>query len=87
LSARRESDVRKLRAAVLAFFRRGLVEGEIFLPWSEQKLRGKIFENFEVLEERADDAGTFFRIRGESDTVTALRTQLGQTTDSSKSGS
>ena len=63
----------KLHAAILAFFRRDLVEAEIFLPWSEQKLRGNIFENFEVLEERADGAGTFFRIRGEPDTVNALR--------------
>jgi GTP-binding protein HflX len=83
LSARREGDVQKLRAAILTFFRRGLVEAEIFVPWSEQKLRGNIFENFDVMEERTDDAGTFFRLRGEPDTVDALRRQLGQTTDSS----
>jgi GTPase len=70
---------------VMAFFRRGLVEAEIFLPWSEQNLRGNIFENFEVLEERADGDGTLFRIRGESDTVNALRKQLSQTMDPSKS--
>ena len=85
LSARRKGDVQKLHAAILAFFRRDLVEAEIFLPWSEQKLRGNIFENFEVLEERADGAGTFFRIRGEPDTVNALRKQLGQAIDTSKS--
>jgi GTP-binding protein HflX len=85
LSARRKGDVQNLHAAVLAFFRRGLVEAEIFLPWSEQNLRGNIFENFEVLEERDDGGGTFFRIRGESDTVNGLRKQLGQTMDPSKS--
>jgi GTP-binding protein HflX len=85
LSARSKNDVQKLHTAILAFFRRDLVEAEIFLPWSEQKLRGNIFESFEVLEERADDAGTFFRIRGEPDTLNALRTQLGQATDTSKS--
>jgi GTP-binding protein HflX len=85
LSARREDDVRALRATVLAFFRRDLIDAEIFLPWLEQKLRGDIFDKFEVLEERADDAGTFFRIRGESETVNDLRKQLGLTTDVSKS--
>jgi GTPase len=85
LSARRKGDVQNLHAAVMAFFRRGLVEAEIFLPWSEQNLRGNIFENFEVLEERADGDGTLFRIRGESDTVNALRKQLSQTMDPSKS--
>ena len=85
LSARRNGDVQDVYAAVLVFFRRGLFEAEIFLPWAEQNLRGNIFENFEVLEERADGVGTFFRIRGESDTVNRLRKQLGQTMDPSKS--
>ncbi len=87
LSARRDGDVQKLRAALLEFFQRGLVEAEIFLAWSEQKLRSNIFDNFEVLEERADDGGTFFRIRGEPEIVNALRSQLGRTTDASGSGS
>ena len=78
LSARSKGDVEKLHAAILTFFRRDLIEAEIFLPWSEQNLRGKIFEDYEVLEERADGAGTFFRIRGEPDTVNALRKQLDQ---------
>ena len=80
LSARRDGDVAKLRAILLEFFRRDLVEAEIFLAWSEQKLRSNIFDSFEVLEERADDAGTFFRIRGEPELVNALRAQLGRTT-------
>jgi len=77
LSARREGDVAKLHAAILAFFQRNRIEAEIFLPWSAQKLRGDIFANCEVLEERTDDEGTFFRIRGAPDTVNALREQLG----------
>jgi GTPase len=87
LSARRDGDIQKLRATLLEFFRRDLVEAEIFLAWSGQKLRGSIFDTCEVLEERADDAGTYFRIRGEPEIVNALRTQLGRTTDASKSGS
>jgi GTP-binding protein HflX len=87
LSARRHDDVQRLRATLLAFFRRDLVDAEVFLPWSEQKLRGSVFETFEVLEERADDEGTFFRIRGESGIVDALRAQLGRTTEPSKSDS
>ncbi len=85
LSARRSDDVQMLRTTLLAFFRRDLVEAEIFLAWSEQKLRRNIFDAFEVLEERADDAGTFFHVRGEPGMVDALRTQLGRTTDPAKS--
>jgi GTP-binding protein HflX len=76
LSARREGDVALLREAVIAFFRRDLVEAELFLPWSAQKLRGEIFAACEVLEERADGEGAFLRVRGETETVNRLREKL-----------
>ena len=78
MSARREDDVARLHAAIRAFFRKDLVEAELFLPWSAQQLRGEIFASCEVLEERADGEGTFFRVRGESDTVNDLREQSGR---------
>ena len=79
MSARREGDVAKLRAAIQAFFQKDLIETEIFLPWTAQQLRGEIFANCEVLEERADGDGTFLRVRGEPDTVNGLRQQAGHT--------
>ena len=78
MSARRPGDVAKLREAILAHFRRDLVEAELHLPWSAQKLRGEIFANCEVLEERAGNDGTFFRVRGEPEAVKRLREQLGR---------
>jgi GTP-binding protein HflX len=77
MSARREGDVGKLRDAIVAFFRRDLVEAELFLPWSAQKLRGEIFANCEVLEERSGSDGAMFRVRGEPESVKRLREQLG----------
>jgi len=76
MSARREGDVAQLREAIVAFFQRHLVEAEIFLPWSAQKLRGEIFANCEVLEERAEGEGAFLRVRGEPATVERLREKL-----------
>ena len=76
MSARREDDIAKLREAILSFFRRSLVEAELFLPWAAQKLRGEIFANCEVLEERGANEGTFFRVRGEPAAVQRLREQL-----------
>ncbi len=73
MSARREGDIAKLREAISAFFRRRLVEAELFLPWSAQGLRGEIFATCEVLEERADGAGAFLRVRGEPEAVQRLR--------------
>jgi GTP-binding protein HflX len=78
MSARRPDDVAKLHKAILAFFQQDLVEAELFLPWSAQQLRGEIFARCEVLEERADEEGAFFRVRGEQETLDSLREQFGQ---------
>src|SRR5881392_3254736 len=78
MSARREGDIAKLREAIVAFFQRHLVEAELFLPWSAQKLRGQIFATCTVLEERADGEGAFLRVRGEPEAIGRLREQLGE---------
>src|SRR5260221_2081733 len=78
LSAKREGDVAKLREAIVAFFQRDLVEAELFLPWSAQKLRGQIFATCTVLEERADAEGAVLRVRCEPEAVARLLEQLGK---------
>jgi GTP-binding protein HflX len=79
MSAKWEGDVARLREAIVAFFQRRLVEAELFLPWSAQKLRGQIFATCTVLEERADGEGAFLRVRGEPEAIGRLREQLGET--------
>ena len=78
MSAKREGDVATLREAIVAFFQRDLVEAELFLPWSAQKLRGQIFATCTVLEERADGEGALLRVRGEPKALARLREQLGE---------
>ena len=77
MSARRANDIAMLREAIVGFFRQGLVEAELFLPWSAQQQRGAIFANCEVLEERADGEGAFLRVRGEREAVKGLCEQFG----------
>jgi GTP-binding protein HflX len=81
MSAKRESDIAKLREAIAAFFQRDLVEAELFLPWSAQNLRGEIFANCQVLEERSDAEGAFLRVRGDPEAVKRLREQFGRVKD------
>src|SRR4051795_2128599 len=76
MSARLPEDVAKLHARIVAFFQKDLVEAELFLPWTKQKMRGEIFETCEVLEERTDGDGVVLRIRGEADAVKRLRKQF-----------
>ena len=72
LSARRKDDITELHQAIVHFFQKDLIESEIFLPWSAQELRGDIFASCDVLEERADEEGAFFRFRAAPDVVARL---------------
>ena len=76
ISARRPEDVLALRESLVGFFGKRLVDAELFLPWSDQQLRGEIFAHCEVLEERADSQGATLRIRGEPELVQRLQDRL-----------
>ena len=78
MSARNPADVATLHKAIVDFFQRDLVQAELFLPWSAQQLRGEIFARCEVLNERADEDGAFFQVRGEPAALDTLRAQLAQ---------
>lgn len=75
MSARRPDDVAKLHQKIVEFFQQDLVETEIFLPWTAQRLRGDIYANCQVLEERSSDDGAFFLVRSESDVIKNIREQ------------
>jgi GTP-binding protein HflX len=76
MSAKRADDVAELHAAIMAFFQKDLTEAEVLVPWSMQQLRGEIFSNCQVLEEKADAEGALFRLRAEPAVIAALRAQL-----------
>ena len=76
MSAHLPDDVTALHQRIHDAFRRDMIEAELFLPWTQQQLRGELFATCEVLEERADDKGAFFKIRGEPAAVQRLRDQL-----------
>lgn len=78
ISARRPDEVAMLRQKIVDFFQQDLVEAELFLPWSAQQLRGKIYSTCQVLGERAEDEGAFFNVRGEPNGIDSLREQLVQ---------
>jgi GTP-binding protein HflX len=72
LSAQRSEDVKNLHQTIVQFFQKDLIEAEIFLPWSAQELRGEIFASCDVLEERSDETGAFFRLRAGLDMIAKL---------------
>lgn len=76
ISACRPDDVTRLRKKIVRFFQQNLIETEFFLFWSAQQLRGAIYTSCQVLEERSDNEGTFFRVRGEPGTIENLHEQF-----------
>lgn len=76
MSARRPDEVAMLRQKIVDFFQQDLVEAELFLPWSAQQLRGKIYSTCQVLGERSEDEGAFFTVRGELNDINSLREQV-----------
>jgi GTP-binding protein HflX len=79
MSAKKPDDVSAMHETIRKFFQRDLVEVELFLPWSAQQLRGKIFANCEVVSERADNDGAFLLVRGEESIIKSLQDQLSAT--------
>ena len=81
LSARHPDDVARLRARLIAFFGRDLVEGEVHVPYARQKMRGEIFASCEVLGERYDEDGVVFRVRAVPALLERLRAAPGLAPD------
>ena len=84
MSARKPGDVARLHQTIVAFFQQDLLEMELFLPWANQQLRGQIYANCQVLNERSTDDGTFITVRGEPSAIKNLQAQLGHADDSVK---
>ena len=76
MSARRPEDITNLRHVIITFFQQDMVEAELFLPWSSQQLRGEIYSNCQVLEERSDNDGATFLVRGQPNAVKSLQDQF-----------
>lgn len=76
MSAKREADVAAMHAMIKRFFQQHLTEAELFLPWSQQQLRGKIFASCEVLKERADADGATLTVRGAASVIEELKGRL-----------
>ncbi|HEY0563115.1 MAG TPA: GTPase HflX [Methylophilus sp.] len=76
MSARRPEDVAKLHEKIVTFFQQDLIEVELFMPWTAQQLRGKIYASCQVLAERSTDEGTYLQVRGEQAEVVKIQEEL-----------
>jgi GTP-binding protein HflX len=81
MSAYDPSDVELLRARIVAFFEREMVEGELLVPYSSQALVPEIHESCHVLQEAYDDMGAKLRVRADPRVIERFRARLSASTE------
>jgi GTPase len=69
--------VAKLHDKILGFFQKQMIETTILLPWSEQQLRGEIFDLCKVIEEKADEKGAQLKLLGAPAMINSLTERFG----------
>ena len=77
MSAKAPTDVVRLHEALARFFVRDMIEAELRVPWDRQELRGTIFADCDVVEERAEPDAAVFRVRGPRETIARLGERIG----------
>jgi GTPase len=77
MSALNPFDVSQLHDKILGFFQKQMIETTILLPWSEQQLRGEIFEMCKVIEEKADENGAQLQLLGAPAMINSLAERFG----------
>lgn len=73
VSAHRPEDVARVREHIIAHFERGMIDGEITIPYSEHARVAQIHAEARVLSERHDEEGTHLRVRAPAALLARLR--------------
>ncbi len=76
LSCRDPADVATLRARIVEFFERDMVEAELVVPYTQQRVVAEAHAATRVLSETHDETGTRLRVRAEPETLARLRAAL-----------
>ncbi len=75
LSAKDPADIVRLRAHILESFDEGLVEADLFLPWSDAGLLGEVHAHTRVIEERHEGDGVYLHIKGRRADVARIQSR------------
>jgi GTP-binding protein HflX len=73
VSVRAPADVAAVREAIVAHFERGMLEEELFVPYTRQRAVGEAHAAARVLAETHDANGTRLRLRARPDVLARLR--------------
>jgi GTP-binding protein HflX len=76
VSAKSSADVATVRERIVAEFERDMIEDELMVPYTQQRIVSEIHEHCRVLSEGYDERGTRLRVRARPDVVARLRAAL-----------
>ncbi len=76
LSVREPPDVAALRERIIAFFERDMVETELLVPYTQQRVVAEAHASTRVLAETHDEHGTRLVVRAAPEALARLRTLL-----------
>jgi GTPase len=76
VSARNPDDLARVRQHLIDFFESSYVDGELFVPYTHQRLVSEMHESGRVLEESYEDDGVRVRVKTDPETLARLRSQL-----------
>jgi GTP-binding protein HflX len=77
VSAKDDASVAEVRAAIVAFFERSMVDADLFVPWARHAVVSSVHESARVLSEEHEEDGTRLRVRAPEPVLARIRAQLG----------
>ena len=77
VSNRDAKDVARVRTGMIEFFESFYIEGELLVPYDQQRLVSEMHACGKVLEQHYEDAGVRVRLRACAETLSRFRTALG----------
>jgi GTPase len=76
VSAKDPADVAMLRERIVAFFERDMVEEDLVVPYTKQRVVGEAHSACRVVSESHDEHGTRLRVRARPEVIAKLRAAL-----------
>jgi len=76
LSSRDPADAAALRERIVSFFERDMVEDELVVPYTQQRVVAEAHASVRVLSEHHDEHGTRLRVRAAPEALARLRSLL-----------
>ncbi len=76
ISVKDPADVVKLRERIVAFFERDMVEEDLVVPYTKQRVVGEAHSACRVVAESHDEHGTKLRVRARPEVIAKLRAGL-----------